>query len=64
MKHAGAQVASGAELGDANDFSEEGDWSERKEAEKDATHVHHLYFINFLSAQRGREWKCKQINSR
>jgi len=42
--------------------SEEGDWAERKEAEKDARYAHHRYFINYLSAQRGRQWKCTQVN--
>jgi hypothetical protein len=42
--------------------SEEGDWAERKEVEKHARYAHHRYFINYLSAQRSRQWKCTQIN--
>ena len=37
--------------------SDEGDWVERKETEMDARFAHHRYFINYLSAQRGRQWK-------
>jgi len=42
--------------------SEEGEWAEGTEAEKHARYAHHRYFINYLSAQRGRQWKCTQIN--
>ena len=42
--------------------SDKGDWVERKETEKDARYADHQYFINYLSAQRGRPWKYIQVN--
>jgi len=33
-----------------------------KETEKDARYTHHRYLINYLSAQRGRPWKCTLVN--
>jgi len=47
---------------DSMTSSEEGNWAERKKSEKNARYAHYQYFINYLSAQRGRQWKCTQIN--
>jgi len=41
--------------------SDKGNWAERKETEKNNRYAHHHYFINYLSAQRGRPWKCTQV---
>jgi len=42
--------------------SEEGDWVERKELEKNARYGMHIYFINHLSALHGRAWNCTHAN--
>jgi len=42
--------------------SQEGDWAERKELEKNARYGMHIYFINYLSALHGRPWNCTQAN--
>jgi len=42
--------------------SDEGDWAERKELEKNERYGMHLYFINDLSALNGRPWNCSQAN--
>jgi len=42
--------------------SDEGDWAERKELEKNEKFRMHLYFINHLSALHGRLWNCSQAN--
>jgi len=42
--------------------SEEGDWAERKESEKNERYAMHRYFINQLSSSKGRTWECTQIN--
>jgi len=41
-------------------FSDEGDWAETKELEKNERYGMHLYFINHLSALYGRPWNCSQ----
>jgi len=43
-------------------FSDEGDWAERKELEKNERYALHHYFINYLSAFTGKHWNCSQIN--
>jgi len=40
--------------------SDEGDWAERKELEKNQRHCMHLYFINYHSALNGQPWNCTQ----
>jgi hypothetical protein len=47
---------------DSVTFSEEGDWTERKELEKNVRYGMHIYFINHLSALHGRPWNCTQAN--
>jgi hypothetical protein len=42
--------------------SEEGDWAELKELEKNERYGMHIYFINYLSARNGRPWNCTQAN--
>jgi len=42
--------------------SDEGDWGELKELEKNERYGMHIYFINFLSARNGRPWNCTQAN--
>ena len=42
--------------------SEEGDWVEIKELEKNERYGIHIYFINHLSALHGRPWNCTQAN--
>jgi len=42
--------------------SDEGDWAERKELEKNERYTLHRYFISYLSAFKGRPWNCSQIN--
>jgi len=42
---------------DSVSSSGEGDWAERKELEKNES----CYFINDLSAFKGRPWNCSQI---
>jgi len=42
--------------------SEEGDWVERKEHEKNERHGMYIYFINHLSTLHGRPWNCTQAN--
>ena len=42
--------------------SDEGDWAERKELEKNERYVMHLYFIKYLSSLNGRPWNCSQAN--
>jgi len=42
--------------------SEEGDWAERKELEKNERCGMHIYFINHLSVLHGRPWNCTQAN--
>jgi len=34
-----------------------------KELEKNERYALHRYFINYLSAFKGRPWKCSQINA-
>jgi len=48
---------------DSIDFSDDGDWVERKEAEKDERYALQRYFTNLMSAQKGKGWDCTQINS-
>jgi len=38
--------------------SDNGDWAERKELEKNERYGLHRYFINYLSALSGRPWNC------
>ena len=40
--------------------SDERDWAERRELEKNERYGMHLYFINCLSALNGRPWNCTQ----
>jgi len=47
---------------DSIDSSDDGDWAESKEAEKNARYALVRYFINLMSARRGRGWDCAQIN--
>ena len=47
---------------DSISASEEGDWAERKESEKNERYAMHRYFIQHLSTLYGRAWKCTQIN--
>jgi len=47
---------------DSIDSSDDGDWAESKEAEKNARYALVRYFINWMSARRGRGWDCAQIN--
>ena len=47
---------------DSIDFSDDGDWVERKEAEKDERYALQRYFTNLMSAQKGKGWDCTQIN--
>jgi len=47
---------------DSVSCSDEGDWAERKELEKNETYTLHRYFINYLSAPKGKPWNCSQIN--
>ena len=42
--------------------SDEGDWAERKQLEKNERYGMHLYFIHYLSALSGRPWNCSQAN--
>jgi len=42
--------------------SQEGDWVEKKELEKNVRYGMHIYFINHLSALHGRPWNCTQAN--
>jgi len=42
--------------------SDEGDWAELKELEKNERYGIHIYFINCLSALHGRPWNCTQAN--
>jgi len=42
--------------------SDEGDWAERKELEKNDRYGMHLYFMKYLSALNGRPWTCSQTN--
>jgi len=42
--------------------SDEGDWAERKELEKNERYGMRLYFINYLSALNGRPWNCTQAD--
>jgi len=42
--------------------SDEGDWAERKELEKNERYGMHIYFINYLSSLNGRPWNCTQAN--
>jgi len=42
--------------------SDEGDWAERKELQKNQRYTLHRYFINYLSAFKGTGWNCSQIN--
>jgi len=43
--------------------SDEGDWAEGKELEKNERYGMHLYLISYLSALNGRPWNCSQANS-
>ena len=47
---------------DSVTLSDEGDWAERKELEKNERYGMHLYFINYLSALIERPWNCSQAN--
>ena len=47
---------------DSKDSSDEGDWADIKEAEKNARYALVRYFINWMSTRRGRVWDCTQIN--
>jgi len=42
--------------------SQEGDWVEKKELEKNVRYGMHIYFINHLIALHGRPWNCTQAN--
>jgi len=42
--------------------SDEKDWPEQKELEKNERYGLHHYFINHLSALTVRPWNCSQIN--
>jgi len=42
--------------------SEEVDWAERKELEKNERYGMHIYFINYLSALNWRPWNCTQAS--
>jgi len=42
--------------------SEEGDWAEIKELEKNERYGTDMYFINYLSALHGRSWNCTEAN--
>jgi len=46
----------------AQSSSEEGDWAEIMELEKNERYGLHIYFINYLSALHGRPWNCTQAN--
>jgi len=47
---------------DSVTLSDEGDWAERKELEKNERYGMHLYSINYLSALSERPWNCSQAN--
>jgi len=40
--------------------SQEGDWAEKRELEKNVRYGMHIYFINYLSTLHGRPWNCTQ----
>ena len=40
--------------------SDDGDWAERKESEKNARYALHRYFINHLSTQKGKPWTSER----
>jgi len=42
--------------------SDEGDWAEIKELEKNKRYGIHIYFIHHLSALHGRPWNCTHAN--
>jgi len=42
--------------------SEEGDWAEIKELEKNERCGMHIYFMNYLIALHGRPWNCTPAN--
>jgi len=48
-------------LMDSVSFSDDGDWAERKELEKNKRYALHRYFINYLRALKGQPWNCLQI---
>ena len=50
------------EFMDSLTSSDEGDWAERKEFEKNERYGLHRYFINHLSAVSGRPWNCLHVN--
>jgi len=41
--------------------SEEGDWAELKELEKNERYGMHIYFISYLSVPHGRRWNYTQV---
>jgi len=43
--------------------SDEGDWAERKEIEKNERYGMHIYFINYLITLHGQPVNCTQANS-
>jgi len=43
---------------DTVESSEDGDWAEQKETEKNDRY----YFINLMCSQRGRPWSTIQVN--
>jgi len=47
---------------DSVSFSDEGDWAERKELQKNEKYSLHRYVINYLSAVKRKPWNCSQIN--
>jgi len=49
---------------DTVESSEDGDWAERKETEKNDSYAIHRYCFNFMSSQRGRPWSTIQLNFR
>ena len=49
-------------LMDSISSSEEGDWAESKEREKNERYAMHRYFIHHISKSVGRAWECTQIN--
>jgi len=42
--------------------SDEEDWAERKELEKNERNGMHIYFINYLGTLHGRPWNCTQAS--
>jgi len=47
---------------DSVSSSDDGDWAEWKELEKNERYTLHRYFINYLRTLKKKPWNCLQIN--